>query len=220
MFDGQNLFHDAPSFSGGWHLHHAVQGLVHEGADAPIVVALDHGGSSRLDELSPFSTGDCQGRAEDTLRWLERRLMPKIERRFPVRRGPEHTAIGGSSMGGLASLYIHFRRPNRFGAVMALSPSLWFADRAFLGWLDQKARLAPHSRVYLDGGIREGKGTVERDNSALEQKLRARGYGDDRLRVVRDPNGKHTEACWRYRVADALRFVFSPRAHAEHRLTA
>ena len=24
LFDGQNVFHDAPSFAGGWHLHRAA----------------------------------------------------------------------------------------------------------------------------------------------------------------------------------------------------
>ena len=31
MFDGQNIFHDSPSYSGGWYLHHAVHDLTAAG---------------------------------------------------------------------------------------------------------------------------------------------------------------------------------------------
>ena len=50
MFDGQNVFHDAPSFSGGWHVHESISAI----SPPPVVVAIDHGGDRRIHELSPF----------------------------------------------------------------------------------------------------------------------------------------------------------------------
>src|SRR5687767_8073812 len=61
MFDGQNIFHDAPSFSGGWYVHHAVKARAAKGKSAPVVIGIDHGGPNRLHELSPFAAKDSRG---------------------------------------------------------------------------------------------------------------------------------------------------------------
>ena len=47
MFDGQNVFHDEPSFAGGWHAHLAVERIARVKRPAPIVVAIDHEVSKR-----------------------------------------------------------------------------------------------------------------------------------------------------------------------------
>jgi len=54
MFDGQNVFDDLPSFSGGWYLHEAVEGLAKSRRPQPVVIGIDHGGPGRNLELSPF----------------------------------------------------------------------------------------------------------------------------------------------------------------------
>jgi predicted alpha/beta superfamily hydrolase len=48
-------------------------------------------------------------------------LLPELERRYGVNATSANTAIGGSSMGGLASLYAVQRHPNKFGAALAYS---------------------------------------------------------------------------------------------------
>ncbi|MDE2387274.1 MAG: DUF2834 domain-containing protein [Actinomycetales bacterium] len=48
-------------------------------------------------------------------------LLPELERRYGVKLSPERTAIGGSSMGGLASLYAMSRHPQVFAAALAYS---------------------------------------------------------------------------------------------------
>src|SRR5438128_1044656 len=61
LFDGQNVLDDAGSFSGGWYAHRAVDRLAVSGRRAPVVVAIDHGGEARIDELSPFTDGKGRG---------------------------------------------------------------------------------------------------------------------------------------------------------------
>ena len=128
MFDGQNIFHDSPSFSGGWYLHHAVHDLTAAGEVAPVVVGIDHGNEHRVHELSPFACDESRGEADMLIRWIVKTLRPRINGEFHVRTDVAGTAIGGSSMGGLAALYAHFRRPDVFGAALCMSPSLWFAE--------------------------------------------------------------------------------------------
>jgi predicted alpha/beta superfamily hydrolase len=207
IFDGQNVFHDAPSFSGGWYLHHAVHDLHAAGKPAPVIVGVDHGGEDRVHELSPFACADSRGEADRMIRWIARTLVPRIRGEFAVRRDVAGTAIGGSSMGGLAGLYAHFRRPDVFGAALCMSPSLWLADHRIFNELERWPRPWT-SRIYLDAGAHEG--SMLTDAERLVALLRTRGYteGHDLLWHA-DPYGHHSERAWRERAPAALERLFS-----------
>ncbi|MCY1004896.1 alpha/beta hydrolase-fold protein [Nannocystis pusilla] len=155
IFDGQNIFHDDPSMCGGWYLHHAAHDLHAIGKPAPVIVGIDHGGADRIHELSPFAWEDSRGEADHLIDWVTDELAPRIQREFTVRSDAPGTAIGGSSMGGLAALYAHFRRPDVFGAALCMSPSLWVADRQIYDKLGEFPRPTP-SRIYVDAGAHEG----------------------------------------------------------------
>ncbi|WP_437898719.1 alpha/beta hydrolase [Sorangium sp. So ce124] len=173
LFDGQNVFHDDPSYSGGWHLHQAVRDLSGRGLAAPVLVGIDHGGSERLTELSPFPGDGSDGRLDDFLGWITSEIVPAVRERFAVRRDPAGTAIGGSSMGGLAALYAHFRRPDVLGAALCMSPSLWFAERKIFDFIASQA-VPASSRLYIDAGAQEDDGSVLRDAAHLVEHLRHR----------------------------------------------
>ncbi len=214
-FDGQNIFHDDPSHCGGWYLHHAVSDLSRAGKTAPVIVGIDHGGVQRLDELSPFACAHSCGKADRLLTWLRRELMPRISREFEVRRDAAGTAIGGSSMGGLAALYAHFHRPDLFGAALCMSPSLWFADGKIYDWIAGRPR-PRSSRIYIDAGAREGhEGQMLSDAERLVEHLRARGYDATDLHWCPDPHGRHCEPDWRKRAPTALQFLFSGERGAD-----
>jgi predicted alpha/beta superfamily hydrolase len=208
MFDGQNIFHDDPSYSGGWYLHRAVKDLVERGETAPVIVGIDHGGATRLDELSPFPGPDSKGRADDMLLWLTSELCPRITREFNVRGDTAGTAVGGSSMGGLAALYAHFRYPDVFGAALCMSPSLWFASGQIFEYITSRP-IPWKSRLYIDAGAREDGGRVLADAQRLVEILRARGYKEENLCFCPDDEGSHCEQDWRRRAPKALTFLFT-----------
>lgn len=211
MFDGQNIFHDAPSFSGGWHVHQTVRALANQGRPAPVVVGIDHGGPDRLHELSPFACKDSRGQLDELLGWIRRELVPLVRRRFGTSEDPAANIIAGSSMGGLAATCAHFRMPELFGGAIAMSPSYWFAGRSIFDWVAQQPKPA-RSRLYLDAGAKEGQFSVVRDVERLAAQLRARGWDEASLRVVIDPVGGHCEAAWRHRIGPALEFALAPPA--------
>jgi predicted alpha/beta superfamily hydrolase len=207
MFDGQNLFDDAPSFSGGWHLHETIEKLARTRRPAPVVVGVDHGGVKRIDELSPFATEGGAGGLDPLLDWLTECLAPRLAGELPLIGGPVGAVIGGSSMGGLAALYAHFRKPRSFGGALAMSPSFWVKQREILRWV--AAQPTPGvSRIYLDCGVREGRGTLLPQVAAMAAHLAGRGYDDDHLMLRADPRGAHSEASWRRRLPRALRFFY------------
>ncbi|CAN5833899.1 hypothetical protein BH11MYX2_BH11MYX2_35930 [soil metagenome] len=205
MFDGQNVFGDAGSFAGGWHVHTAVDRVAR--ARAPIVVAIDHGGHDRIAELSPYSDGKRGGKLDVFLAPVID-LVPQLRTRFAA----DEVYVGGSSLGGLASLYAHFLRPDLFAGALAMSPSLWFTRDRFAAFLRSRPA-PPRSRIYLDIGTREGNGVMKPLVVQLGRELHRRGWhstGEHRLQVRVDPRGRHNEASWRRRFTGALRFMLAP----------
>lgn len=195
MLDGRNVFGDEGAFAGGWHAHETADKL----ASAPAILAVDHGGVERIAEL-----GAPRGAKLPVLiDLIVDRILPAAHARASLAYGPAAHPIVGSSMGGLAALFIHLRRPDVFGGAVCMSPSIWFDRRAILGWVDTQPT-PPVSRVWLDAGVKEAGGRLGGGIEAMGEKLRARGIA---AKVVIDPRGTHQEASWRRRLPKALRFV-------------
>jgi predicted alpha/beta superfamily hydrolase len=219
LFDGQNVFGDEGSFAGGWHADAAVDRLAALGRVrdpdgrrgeivAPVVLGVDHAGADRIDELGAPSNP----RLDRLLDWIVDRVLPTAHAKLSLGYGPSMHFLGGSSMGGLAALYGHFRRPEVFGGALAQSPSLWFKSRGVIEFVG--AQPNPYrSRVYLDCGRGEAGGRLAAAVSSMGEAFRARGWGDRgdlRVMVRVEAKGKHDEASWRRRLPKALRFAFGP----------
>jgi len=210
MQDGQNLFDPALSYAGSWCVDLALNRAAQRGLEA-IAVGVPNLGEERIAEYNPFpGPGSADAQGESYLDYLVGSVKQLVDRTFRTLPGRESTGIVGSSMGGLISLFAFFRRPEIFGIVGALSPSLWFADRAIF----DVAKTAPFraGKVYLDVGRREGPPTVA-DTRTLRDLLEAKGYQRDRdLRYVEDKSGTHQESAWRRRFRSAVAFLLSPAA--------
>lgn len=208
LFDGQNVFGDEGSFAGGWHAHEALDRFaVLKKPVAPVIVAVDHGSEKRIDELTPWRDGNKGGRADEFLGWMVSDLIPLAQRSVGLRTDAEATFIGGSSLGGLAAMYAHFKFPQAFGGALSMSPSFWFARRKIFEFIGAQP-LPWHSRIYLDSGAREGRGMMIRHAKDMANLLAGRGYGADRLMWRPDAKGTHSERHWRRRLPKALRFLF------------
>ena len=207
LFDGQNLFGDEGSFSGGWHVHEAVEGLARSRRPVPVVVGIDHGGEERITELNPFTLAGTPGRLAAFTAWVTGELMPALRAELELVDPPFGAMIGGSSMGGLAALWAHFHHPESFGGALVISPSFWMDNQKIFE--DIAGQPSPEiSRIYLDAGAREGKGVLLPVVAAMAAHLHRRGWDDDRLLWRPDARGTHNEASWRRRLPKALRFLY------------
>jgi predicted alpha/beta superfamily hydrolase len=207
LFDGQNDFDDSPSFSGGWFVHDAVEKLAKTKRPVPVVIGIDHGGPERIFELSPFAVEEQNGKLEILLDWVTGHLMPALTAELNLVPGPFGAVIGGSSMGGLAAFWSHFRHPEAFGGSLVMSPSFWLSNQAIFA--DIAARPNPDvSRLYLDAGAREDRGRVVEAVKTMAEHLVGRGYDSDRLMWRADARGTHSESSWRRRLPAALRFMY------------
>ena len=126
------------------------------------------------------------------------------------RAAVENTGIGGSSLGGLVSLYLGLRLPHVFGKIAALSPSVWWNERVILRFA-AAAPVQPLPRIWLDAGTREGGRTVE-DVERFRDILLRKGWqlGRD-LHYERVEGAEHNEAAWSRRVGPFLQFLFPAR---------
>lgn len=207
--DGQNLSDPSIAFGGNtWKLDDGLQWLYGRGLE-PIVVGVHNTGERRLAEYSPFRDSRLGGGAGDRyVHFLADTVKPRIDAAYRTRRDRDSTVIGGSSMGGLISLYAFFRRPSPFGHAVVMSPSIWFGEREILRFVE-RAR-ATRGRLYLDVGTAEGAGTL-RDVRALAKLLRSKGASRDTLKYVEAQGHQHREADWAWRLPSALDFVLRER---------
>ena len=204
MFDGHNLFFDSTATYGTcWGLKEYMD--AHPQA---IIVApeCNHEGNARLEEYSPYDfvwqEYDIKGRGKAYLDWMVQELKPLIDAKYPTLPDRENTAIGGSSMGGLMSLYALLQYNDTYSRAAALSPSIWVAPDKISG-LVGRAKLSPGTVLYMDYGSREmgNHEGIRREFSALSGKLMTRGIHLT-SRIV--PGGTHSEASWEKQ----LPFVF------------
>lgn len=150
MNDGQNVFFpDRSGYAKVWAADRAVLALVAaRRIDPVIIVAVDHPGDARYRQYFPqrlydmatparraqidrLAKGPLTGDAY--LRFLTQDLKPRVDRTFRTRPDPAHTAIIGSSMGGLIACYAFVERPDVFGRAACVSTHWPLADPTDVG---------------------------------------------------------------------------------------
>ena len=207
MFDGQNVFFDEDATYGkSWGVADYL-----DYTDTPLIVAAVEcnagANNERLVEYSPYRFDDKQyghfdGKGKDTLNWFVHEFKPFIDANYRTQPDRAHTFIGGSSMGGLMSLYALLQYGDVFGRAAALSPSLWVAPEALTA-LVGRCKLAPGTVLYMDYGSKEmgNHDGMRKGFGEMCSRIFARGINLT-ARVV--PGGNHSEASWEKQ----LPFVF------------
>lgn len=216
--DGQNLFEDHAPF-GTWGVDKKLAMLAESGEHEVIVIAIDHAQEDRIREYTPsIPTKLGRGDGRKYIRFLAETLKPYIDTHFRTLPDRIHTGIGGSSMGGLITMYAGLRYPHVFSKLMVFSPSLWVTPAFSFKFMDFAA---PHPMdIYVYGGEQEGSNMVLHIEN-LRETLEMRGMGDRariRLQVEIDPQGRHQESSWGREFPDALRWLFSKKPILTHTL--
>jgi predicted alpha/beta superfamily hydrolase len=211
MHDGQNLFDGATSFVPGmdWHVGHTADDFILTGAVQPlIIVGIYNVGKARVHEYTPTKaprTGG--GRADRYGKFLMQEVMPFIHGEYRALSDLRVTGIGGSSLGGLVSLYLGLKHPQIFGRVAALSPSVWWNQRV-MDRIAADTPVEPQPRIWLDIGTQEGPRIVH-EVEEFRDILLQKGWqlGKD-LQYQRIEGAEHNEAAWAQRVGPFLQFLY------------
>ncbi|MEZ5041369.1 MAG: alpha/beta hydrolase-fold protein [Saprospiraceae bacterium] len=211
--DGQNLFDDYAPF-GNWAIDKKLAILSEQGIGDLIVIAIDHAEEDRVKEFTPSSGGSLgKGEGKKYVRFLADTLKPHVDKHFRTLSGRNSTGIGGSSMGGLISVYAGLMYPEVFGRLLIFSPSLWAAPNIHFHAINFHE--AHDSRVYIYAGERESKTMVPNINkfkTALEQQ----GSGANiEFNISIDPQGQHNEARWGKEFPKAVEWLYFNKSGEE-----
>jgi predicted alpha/beta superfamily hydrolase len=204
MHDGQNLF-DARTAAFGveWGIDETVNRLVAAGTiDEVIVVGIDNT-PARIPEYTPCCDPKHGGGKLDAYQdFIVDTVKPYVDKTLRTLPGKEHTAIMGSSLGGLASVYIAQHKPDVFSMAGGVSSSFWWNNKDMVTKLPARVPV----RFYIDAG---GRDDGLEDTTRMRDALLGQGYraGTDLL-FHADPGGSHNEKSWAARVDKPLIWFF------------
>lgn len=206
MHDGQNLFDNATAYAGEWKVDETLDALAREGRLEMIVVGIDNGQDKRMTELNAWDNERIgKGEGREYTDFIVKTVKPMIDRQYRTLPGREHTAIMGSSMGGLASHYAMVQYPQIFSKAGVFSPAYWTAQPSF-DFVAAKP-VPKDARVFLLMGEKEGP-QMNADVKRMAEVVKKTGHpaANTVLKIV--PGAEHNEAFWAGELREALLWMF------------
>ncbi len=208
MHDGQNLFDNATAYAGEWKVDETLDALAREGKLEMIVVGIDNGQEKRMTELNAWDNERIgKGEGREYTDFIVKTVKPMIDKQYRTLPGREHTAIMGSSMGGLASHYALVQYPQVFSKAGVFSPAYWTAQPSF-DFVAAKP-VPRDARVFLLMGEKEGP-QMNADVKRMAEVVKKTGHpaANTVLKIV--PGAEHNEAFWAGELREALLWMFAP----------
>ena len=242
LHDGQNVFSSGGTNTtfgwGSWELDRTADDLCHQKNMQEIIMVGVDNSSARPEEYSgrrrqgETSTKTAFEKYEG---FLTQELKPRVDREYRTLPEAAHTAVMGSSLGGLCSLVLAWDNSEVFGSAASLSGAFTISRPNFVDDLLKSYQGSPKPfRVYLDSGVVNSTGGDD-GRSRTEQvvtELRRIGWAPDDLRWFVDERtltrmeleksnlrpekwdealtSQHNEFYWRRRSWRALTFLFPP----------
>ncbi|MEI6649517.1 MAG: alpha/beta hydrolase-fold protein [Actinomycetes bacterium] len=227
--DGQNIFDKRTATRRRtWKLAQTASRISQElGIPTPTIIAVFHGGSKenawgRAHDLAPqrpFQTGiivaqekyrvvkleDLQSDAY--LEAITTVIAPDICEFIGLKASPEKTALWGSSMGGLATLYGIGRHPEIFSAGFAFSPHWVIGENALVdSLLDALPKPGSH-KIWMSRGTKALDGQYQPFQDYADRKMIQLGWQPENDFISRVfPKDRHNEPSWARQSAQALNF--------------
>ncbi|WP_343344275.1 alpha/beta hydrolase-fold protein [Sphingomicrobium sp. XHP0239] len=243
MHDGQNLFDPAlTNYQKEWGMDEAIARL-HSRGDLRewIVVGIrspeqrymtlfpeklvDHLPAERVAALASVSGSPMIERealmGDEYLFWLTNTLKGFIDDAYRTLPGPEDTAVMGSSMGGLMSLYALAEYPDVFGQAAAVSihyplgepevgdvaANVADTTAAWARYLETSAMRPGPNRLYMDHGTATLDQYYPPYADAFDAMMAERGWDGAAYESRRFSGAEHDENAWRERVDIPLAFL-------------
>lgn len=231
MHDGQNVLNDSTAYGNvEWGIDEALDSLIQQNLVEPsIVVAIWNNGFLRFPEYMPqvpkelTSTPQAKSILQDNfgvkellsdkyLKFIVEELKPFIDSTYNVSKDKKDTAIMGSSMGGLISLYAISKYPEIFGAAGCVSthwPVPLIGEAYILGLAKSLPDPEDH-KIYFDYGTETLDAEYEPYQKRVDKIMEERGYSKGENWITRKFEGAaHNEESWKKRAHIPLKFLLS-----------
>ena len=242
MYDAQMLFDANSTWNHQeWRVDEIMDSLIRTKTTLPtIIVALHNGGVMRNFEYfpqKPFQTLRAQFsdstmaaiasqygsdtafpvKSDAYLRYMVNIVKPLVDTTFKVYSDKSATAVAGSSMGGLMSMYAIGEYPEVFGTALCMSthwPGGFSPNeeipQAFQTYIAENITPDRIGKIYLDYGTETLDGMYEPFQNQVNTVLEANGFILGRRWVTRKfPGAAHDEKSWAKRLHIPLTFAFA-----------
>jgi len=226
--DGQNIFDwRTASNIKTWRLAQTASRVADElNQRPPLVIAVFHGKSKRdphgrardlcpedafrdgiVPSQSPaISVSQLRGNSYTASIFDE--ILPTIWEETKLQIAPERSAMIGSSMGGLATLYSLINYSPRFHTALSLSTHWSLAGEPLVDWLLSRLPRPKDHRIWMSRGERGCDAEYPPLQERANQKLIAAGWKDNFESKVFIGAG-HNESAWAKQVSEALGYWLS-----------
>ena len=219
FFDGHNLFSDEDATYGkSWGLKEFLENWGKE----MIIVGIEcgHGEGERLSEYLPYpsATGwfsEFEVKGEETMDWIINDIKPVIDAQYRTWPFRECTAIGGSSMGGIMSLYAVIHYNNWISKAACISSAMGSCMPYLMQGINS-CHIDPDTRIYMSWGTKEAWGLEDvwsedvtsstyRNHMRVQKKLNEKQAN---VRTYCQVGGGHCEADWEKLVPDFMNYLW------------
>ncbi|MVZ64687.1 alpha/beta hydrolase [Sphingobacterium sp. DK4209] len=208
MHDGQHLFDEATSVGRSGPVEWQVDKTIDKSAHEAIVVAIYHAANYELRAQEYMLSATEEIKNPKGLLYLEdivQELKPFIDDQYRTYPDAANTAIAGSSIGGLISIYAGLLYPDVFGTIGSFSPSIWMDEEAlYLKTLNKLLKYATeysNQTLYFYVGGKEKRFDNKTSENDMKKELEkyidflAKNYkGSIELDI--NEHGKHGAAYW------------------------
>ena len=235
MHDGHNLFDPKTStFGATWGLLDALRdrkpgGARIRGDRKPLIIGVTYKGGNgeirgveygptdiwskrpELMNLMPSEWARTGANGNEYHELIAHKILPTIAAEFGVELARDRTAMGGSSMGALTSLYGLSKHPDVYGTALAYSTHWPLGGNDLV---DEYIKFLPapgHHRIWSDGGTIELDALYAPYQKYFQQQMAAKGYrfGEDFIEASY-PNTGHSELWWAGRVEHPINWWLDP----------
>jgi predicted alpha/beta superfamily hydrolase len=219
--DGQNIFDQATCFSPGTerHFDERAQELIAEDAIQPlIIVGIYSTALDRITEYTPTKQrGSNRGGDADLYgRMLVEEVKPFIDSAYRTLPSRANTALGGSSLGGLVSIYLGIKYKEVFSKLTVTSPAAYWDDEMIVRYV-QNLQTRTDQKIFLSVGSGEPAHFVS-STRALHEALRSKGWKEqDNLAYCEPLVLVHQPGAWMPGIDIQLKFLFPPQVSKRSR---
>jgi predicted alpha/beta superfamily hydrolase len=203
--DAQNLFNEKAAF-GNWEIDKKLAVMSEYKIGKIIIIAIEHAEEDRVKEYNVGKTVLGKGQGKKYIRFVTDTLKPFVDANFRTKTEREHTGIGGSSMGGLVSIFSGLKNPEVYGKLMIFSPSLWVVPELKI---NPKKAFSADTKIYLYAGGNESETMIEHTH-AFYEKLVTTEFVKDKTKINLSINrhGTHSETYWSDEFPKAIEWLF------------
>ena len=231
MHDGQNLFDGTKTWNGQeWELDEWAAKLISENrVNSFIIVGIHNSGKNRWNDYFPENSYDFVSdikylgknkpplNANLYLKYIVNEVIPYTRSKYLKSSNDFKIIIGGSSMGGLISMYAAFEYPEIFDGAICMSthwPGAYVIDDnplpdAIFNYMSKNIPISKNKRFYFDYGDKGLDKHYPQYSKTLDSIFTQNGYSNQNYRNMYFKNESHNEEAWSKRVNIPLKFIFN-----------